>query len=70
MTDSKKEPQWVTKVDRRSDADRRQFSYTAFIPERRSGKGRRIKESRGKTYLLNIEDNSGMEAEEICFKKN
>jgi hypothetical protein len=29
------------KVDRRSEDDRREFSYTAYIPERRSGKDRR-----------------------------
>jgi len=69
MTDSKEAPQWMAKDDRRSGKDRRQFSYTAYIPERRCGKDRRVKKSRGKTYLLNIEDDGTMRAEEIRLKK-
>jgi hypothetical protein len=69
MTDSKEVPQWMAKVDRRSGKDRRQFSYTAYIPERRSGKDRRIRESGGKTYLLNIENGGIMRAEEVRLKK-
>ena len=68
MTDSKELPQWMAKVDRRSGKERRQFSYTAYIPERRCGKDRRVKKSRGKTYLLNIEDDGTMRAEEIRLK--
>jgi hypothetical protein len=70
MTDSKEVPQRMAKVNRRSDKERRQFSYTAYIPERRCGKDRRIRKSRGKTYLLDIEDDSTIKAEEIRFKKS
>jgi hypothetical protein len=70
MTDSKEVPQWMAKVDRRSGKDRRQFSYTAYIPERRCGKDRRIRKSRGRTYLLDIEDDGAIKAEEIHFKKS
>jgi hypothetical protein len=35
MTDSKEISPWMAKVDRRSGGDRRQFSYTVYIPERR-----------------------------------
>jgi hypothetical protein len=69
MTDSKEVPQWMTEVDRRSGKERRQFSYTAYIPERRCGKDRRIRESGGKTYLLNIEDDGIIRAEEVRLKK-
>jgi hypothetical protein len=41
MTDSKEVPQRMTEVDRRSGKERRQFFYTAYIPERRSGTDRR-----------------------------
>ena len=70
MSESKEIPQLMTKVDRRSGKDRRQFSYTAYIPERRCGKDRRSKKSRGRTYLLNIEDDGTMRAEEIRLKKH
>ena len=70
MTDSKEVPQWMTKVDRRSEKDRRQFSYTAYIPERRCGKDRRIRKSRERTFLLNIEDDGTMKAEEVRLKKD
>ena len=40
--------------DRRSGADRRNFSYTMHIPERRSGKERRIGEDRRKTRRAKI----------------
>ena len=69
MTDSNEISSWMAKVDQRSGKDRRQFSYTAYIPERRSGKDRRIRESGGKTYLLNIEDGGTMRAEEVRLKK-
>ena len=69
MTDSNEISTWMAKVDRRSGKDRRQFSYTAYIPERRSGKDRRIRESRGKTYLLNSEYGGTMGAEEVHLKK-
>ena len=69
MTDSNEISPWMTRVDRRSGKDRRQFSYAAYIPERRSGKDRRIRESGGKTYLLNIEDGGTMRAEEVRLKK-
>jgi hypothetical protein len=70
MTDSKEALNWMAKVDRRSVVDRRQFSYTAHIPERRCGKDRRIKKCRGRTYLPAIEDNGTMRAEEVRLKKN
>jgi hypothetical protein len=70
MTDSKKLPQWMAKVDRRSSKDRRQYSYTAYIPERRCGKERRNRESKARTCLLNIEDNGTMEAEEVHLKNS
>ncbi len=41
MTDSQGKLNFMAKVDRRSGKDRRQFSYTAHIPERRSGTDRR-----------------------------
>jgi hypothetical protein len=69
MTDSNEISPWMVRVDRRSGKDRRQFSYTAYIPERRSGKDRRIRESGGRTYLLNIEDGGTMGAEEVRLKK-
>ncbi len=69
MTDSKEALNWMAKVDRRSVVDRRQFSYTAHIPERRCGKDRRIKKCRGRTYLPAIEDNGTMRAEEVRLKK-
>ncbi|MGD8881776.1 MAG: hypothetical protein PVI82_07795 [Desulfobacterales bacterium] len=69
MTDSKEALHWVAKVDRRLGGDRRQFSYTVYIPERRCGKDRRIRKSKEKTYLLNTEDNGTMTAEEAHLKK-
>jgi hypothetical protein len=69
MTDSKEISHWMSKIDRRSGKDRRQFSYTAYIPERRCGKDRRSRKSRGRTYLLNIENDGTLRAEEIRLKK-
>jgi hypothetical protein len=69
MTDSNEISPWKARVDRRSGKDRRQFSYTAYIPERRSGKDRRIRESGDTTYLLNIEDGGIMRTEEVRLKK-
>jgi len=69
MTDSKGKSHLTAEADRRSGRDRRQFSYTAYIPERRSGKDRRCRKSRGRTYLLNIEDDGAMRAEEVRLKK-
>ena len=57
MTDSKEPLHWMAKVDQRSGGERRQWSYTAHYPERRCGRDRRIRKSKEKTYLLNIEDN-------------
>ena len=48
MTDSQEKSHLMAKVDRRSGKDRRQFSYTAYIPERRSGTDRR-KSKNGKS---------------------
>ena len=70
MTDSNEISPWMAKVDRRSGVDRRHFSYTACIPERRCGKDRRIRKSRGRTYLLNIEDAGTMDTEEVRLKKS
>jgi hypothetical protein len=36
------------KQDRRSNVDRRQFSYTEYIPERRSNEDRRKREEKEK----------------------
>ena len=69
MTDSQEKTHLMAKVDRRSSKDRRQFSYTAYIPERRSGKDRRSRESSGRTYLLNIEDDGTQRVEEVRLKK-
>ena len=69
MTDSKEALHWMAKVDRRSSRDRRQFSYTAYIPERRCGKDRRSGKSTGRTCLLNIEDDGTMRTEEVRLKK-
>jgi hypothetical protein len=41
MTNSQGILNFMATVDRRSGKDRRQFSYTAYIPERRSGTDRR-----------------------------
>ena len=68
MTDSNEVPHWAAKVDRRSGGDRRQFSYTVYIPERRSGKDRRSKKSTGRTCLSNIEDDGILRAEEVSPK--
>lgn len=69
MTDSKEVPQWMVKADRRSNRERRQYSYTACIPERRCGKDRRIEESKGKTYLPDIKDDDTMSTEEVRLRK-
>jgi len=69
MTDSQEKSHLMAKVDRRSGKDRRQFFYTAYIPERRSDKDRRSGKIRGKTYLLNIEDDGNLRAEEVRLKK-
>jgi hypothetical protein len=69
MTDSKEMSHWTAKIDRRSGKDRRQFTYTAYIPERRCGKDRRSRKSSGRTYLLNIENDGNLRAEEIRLKK-
>ena len=69
MTDSQEKSHWMDKVDLRSGKDRRQFSYTAYIPERRCGEDRRSRKSRGRTYLLNIEDDGTMRAEKVRLKK-
>jgi len=65
MTGSQEKSHLMAKVDRRSGRDRRQFSYTAYIPERRSGKDRR---SGKRTYLLNIEDDGTLREEEFRLK--
>jgi len=70
MTDTQEKSYLTTEVDRRSGKDRRKFSYTAYIPERRSGKDRRCRKSSGRTYLLNIEDDGTMRAEEVRLKKS
>jgi hypothetical protein len=69
MTDSQEKSHLMAKVDRRLGKDRRQFSYTAYIPERRSGKDRRSRESTRRTYLLNVEDDGTLQADEVHFKK-
>ncbi|MEE9117353.1 MAG: hypothetical protein V3U02_02000 [Calditrichia bacterium] len=69
MTDSQEKSHLLAKVNRRSGKDRRQFSYTAYIPERRSGKDRRSGKCRGRTYLLNIKDDGTLRAEEVRLKK-
>ena len=62
MTDSQEKSHLTAEVDRRSGKDRRQFFYTAYIPERRSGKDRRSRKNRKRTYLLNIEDDGNLRA--------
>ncbi|MCK4987787.1 MAG: hypothetical protein KAS40_19775 [Desulfobacterales bacterium] len=69
MTDSQEKSHLMAKVDRRSGKDRRQFSYTAYIPERRSGKDRRSRKSRKRTYLLDIEHDGTQRVEEVRLKK-
>ena len=69
MTDSQEKSHLTAEVDRRSGRDRRQFFYTAYIPERRSGKDRRSRKNRKRTYLLNIEDDGNLRAEEVRLKK-
>ena len=43
-TPDKSDKKESTKEDRRSRVDRRQFSYTEYIPERRSNEDRRKRE--------------------------
>ncbi len=43
-TPDKSDKKESTKEDRRSHVDRRQFSYTEYIPERRSSEDRRKRE--------------------------
>ena len=69
MTDTQEKSHLTAKVDRRSAKDRRKFSYTAYIPERRSGKDRRRRKKRGRTYFLNIEDDGTKKTEEVRLKK-
>ena len=69
MNDFQEKSHLTAEIDRRSGKDRRQFSYTAYIPERRCGKDRRCRKSRGRTYLLNIEDDGTLRAEEVRLKK-
>jgi len=69
MTDSKEALDWMTKTDRRSGRERRQFSYTVYIPERRCGTDRRIRKNKEKTYLLDIDDDGTIRAEEVRLKK-
>ncbi len=42
------------KTDRRSGVERRQFDYTTYIPERRSGKDRRIAKNGKEVQLLKL----------------
>jgi len=58
--------EYLAILNRRSGRDHQQFSYTANIPERRSGKDRR---SRKGNYLLNIEDDGILPQEKVLFKK-
>ena len=58
-----------TLIIRSSNSHRRQFSYTTYIPERRSGKDRRSRKNRKRTDLLNIEDDGNLRAEEVRLKK-
>ena len=67
MTDSQEKSHLMAEVDRRSGRDRRQFSYTAHIPERRSGKDRR---RRKRIYMLNIEDDGTLREEEVRLKNS
>jgi len=59
----------MAKVDQRFGGERRQFSYTVYIPERRCGKDRRIRKSKEKTYLLDMDDDGTIRAEEVRLKK-
>ena len=47
-TPDKSDKKESTKEDRRSHVDRRQFSYTEYIPERRSSEDRRKREEEEK----------------------
>jgi hypothetical protein len=69
MTDSKEPLHWMAKVDQRFGEERRRFSYTVYIPERRCGKDRRIRKSKEKTYLLDMDDDGTIIAEEVRLKK-
>ncbi len=42
------------KTDRRSGVERRKFNYTTYIPERRSGKDRRIAKNGKEVQLLKL----------------
>lgn len=45
----------LRKDDRRTGIDRRHFSYSLYIPERRTGKNRRSGEDRRKLPRIKIE---------------
>ena len=44
------------KTDRRSGVERRKFNYTTYIPERRSGKDRRIAKNGKEVLRLKLAD--------------
>ncbi len=48
-TPNKSDKKDSNKEDRRSNVDRRQFSYTEYIPERRSNEDRRKREEEEKS---------------------
>lgn len=48
-------------TNKRCGKDRRKFNYTRYIPERRSGKDRRIAKNGQKVSLVKLADESGKE---------
>ena len=58
MTDSQEKLHLLAKVDRRSGKDRRQFFYTAYIPERRNGTDRRKGKNRKSSFDLQCVHNT------------
>ena len=64
MTSKSPDDNLIDNGGRRKDSDRRNFDYTAHIPERRSGEDRREgKERRAKKRLPN-DDKEGTETDE------
>lgn len=69
MNNSQEKPNWMVRDDRRSGGDRRQFSYTAHIPERRNRKDRRCKNNKKTAYSLKVENDHMPQLDEAQMKE-
>jgi hypothetical protein len=56
-------------TNRRCGEDRRKFNYTRYVPERRSGKDRRIAKNGQKVSLVKLADESGKEERQDLFNR-